>query len=230
LLVSGGLTQQGTVLTNQGFGYDPVSDTWTPIANSNNARFRGGSACGFYKIGGALTDGFGDTATDAGSEVLPGMVDCGETNHVSWLSVNPTTLTIAPGASITVTVTGDANVPDITQPGTYTASAVIQTDTPYPTQLVPVSMTVNPPKSWGKISGTVTGPSGPLPGATVQINTAAGHHTLRTDASGHYQLWLDVRNDPLQVICAISGYQPQTATAKIRRGETTKLDFTLLKI
>ncbi|MGI5508091.1 carboxypeptidase regulatory-like domain-containing protein [Streptomyces sp. CA-106131] len=230
LLVSGGLTQQGSVLTNQGFAYDPVSDTWTPIANSNNALFRGGSACGFYKIGGVLTDGLGDSATEAASEVLPGMVDCGETNHVSWLSVNPTTLTIAPGASVTVTVTGDANVPDITQPGTYTASAVIQTDTPYPTQLVPVSMTVNPPKSWGKISGTVTGASGPLPGATVQINTSAGHYTLRTDASGHYQLWLDIRNDPLQVICAFSGYQPQTATVKIRRGETTKLDFTLLKV
>jgi hypothetical protein len=158
------------------------------------------------------------------------MADCGDTNQVSWLSPNTKTLTIAPGASATVTVTGDATVPDITQPGTYTAALVVGTDTPYASPNVPVSMTVNPPKTWGKITGTVTGPSGPMPGATVQINTSAAHYTLRTDASGHYQLWLDARNNPLQVICANNGYQSKTATVKIKKGETTTLDFTLQKV
>ncbi|SCG66203.1 carboxypeptidase-like regulatory domain-containing protein [Micromonospora inositola] len=195
LLVSGGVTEHNSVVTNQGFGLDPASDTWTPISNSNNTLYRSGSACGFYKIGG--NTGGEDAQNLGSSEVLPGRVDCGETNHVSWLAVNPTTLTLAPGASTTVTVTVDANVPDITQPGTYTAAVVIGTDTPYTTPTVPVSMTVNPPKTWGKITGTVTGPSGALPGATVQINTSLGHYTLRTDASGHYQLWLDVRNNPV---------------------------------
>ncbi|WP_241825599.1 carboxypeptidase regulatory-like domain-containing protein [Micromonospora sp. CB01531] len=228
LLLSGGVTEHSSVITNQGFAFDPASDTWTPIPNANNALYRSGSACGFYKIGG--NTGGEDGGNLASSEVLPGMVDCGETSRVSWLAVNPTTLTLAPGASATVTVAVDANVPDITQPGTYTAAVVVGTDTPYAMPSVPVSMTVNQPKNWGKITGTVTGPSGPIRGATVQITTPLGHYTLRTDASGHYQLWLDVRNNPLQVICAIDGYQPQAVTVKIKKGETTTLNFALQKV
>jgi N-acetylneuraminic acid mutarotase len=231
LLVSGGVTQDATVVTNQGFGYDPDSDTWTPIPNANNALWRSGSACGFYKIGGRTgeLDGGFESVRVASAEVLPGMADCGDTNDVSWLAANPTTLTIAPGASATVTVTVDAGAPEVTQPGTYGAAFVIGTDTPYPTAKVPVSMTVVPPKTWGKIAGTVTGPSGPMPGATVQIVTSAAHYTLRTDASGHYQLWLDAQ-DSMQVICAANGYQSQTATVKIKKGATTTLDFTLKKV
>jgi N-acetylneuraminic acid mutarotase len=230
LIVSGGITRNSAALTNQGFSYDPASDTWTPIPNSNNTLFRGGSACGLYKIGGVYQDEFGDQTPVASSEVLPGMIDCGETNDVDWLSLNPATLTLAPGASATVTVTVNANVPDITQPGTYTAAAVIGTDTPYAPQTVPVSMTVSPPKTWGKITGTVTGPSGPLAYATIQVQGKAADYTVSTDASGHYQLWLDVANDPLQVICADSGYVPQSATVKIKKGTTTTQDFSLQKL
>jgi hypothetical protein len=143
--------------------------------------------------------------------------------------LSPATLTLAPGASATVTVTVNDNVPDITQPGTYTAAAVIGTDTPYAPQTVPVSMTVNPPKTWGKITGTVTGPSGPMAGATIQINGKTANYTLRTDASGHYQLWLDVKDNPLQVICSDNGYTPQTTTVKIKEGATTALNFALQK-
>jgi N-acetylneuraminic acid mutarotase len=232
LLVSGGVTNSDTAITNQGFSYDPAGNSWTPIPNSNNVVYRGGSACGFYKIGGhsdTLDGGF-DGYPTPWDEVLPGMADCGDTGQVSWLSSNPMTLTLAPGASAEVTVTGNANVPDITQPGTYTAAIVIGTDTPYHAPNLPVSMKVDPPKSWGKITGTVSGPSGPLPGATIQISTTAGHWTLRTDASGHYQLWLDAQNNPLQVICADNGYQSQMATTKIKREATTTLDFALPKV
>jgi hypothetical protein len=90
-------------------------------------------------------------------------------------------------------------------------------------------MTVNPPKTWGKIAGTVNGPSGALAGATVQINTWATHYTLKTDAQGHYALWLDVRNNPLQLIVAKDGFQPQTTTVRITKGTTTTVNFTLLK-
>jgi N-acetylneuraminic acid mutarotase len=224
LLVSGGVTQDSTAATNQGFSYDPASDAWTPIPHSNHVVYRAAGACGFYKIGG-IHPGFGTMTT---AEVLPGMADCGDTGKVSWLSSNPTTFTLAPGASAKVTVTGNANVRDITQPGTYTAALVIAPNTPYPVRDIPVSMKVNPPKTWGKITGTVTGPSGPLPGAQVQISTKAGHYTVKTDASGHYQLWLDARY-PLQVICSDDGYQPRATTLNIRRGATTTLDFTLRK-
>jgi N-acetylneuraminic acid mutarotase len=227
LLVSGGVTQNNAVITNQGFAFDPASDSWSTLPNSNNTVYRGGSTCGFYKIGGS-PGGFGVPPLTA-SEVLPGMVDCGETTDVSWLSLSPTTLALAPGASATVTVKVDANVPDVTQPGTYTAGIGVSTDTPYSVPKVSVSMTVKPPKTWGKIAGTVTGPSGPLAGATVQINTWATHYTLKTDVHGNYALWLDVRNNPLQIICAKDGYQPQVKTAKIKKGATTTVNFALLK-
>ncbi len=161
--------------------------------------------------------------------MLPGQVDCDATADVSWLSEAPTTLTLAPGASAHVTVTVNANVPDITQPGTYTAKVSVGTDTPYPVAAIGVSMTVKPPKTWGKITGLVTSNGVPLAGATVQINTWATHYTLKTDSSGHYALWLDVRNNPLQIICAKDGYQPQVVTVKIVKGATTTANFVLLK-
>ncbi|MFI6359650.1 carboxypeptidase-like regulatory domain-containing protein [Streptomyces sp. NPDC050743] len=86
-----------------------------------------------------------------------------------------------------------------------------------------------PPKTWGKITGIVTGPAGPLPGAVVRITTSGAHYTVITDASGHYRLWVDARN-PLQVICADDGDQSQMATVGIRRGATTTLNFTLQKV
>ncbi|MGW5255273.1 carboxypeptidase regulatory-like domain-containing protein [Streptomyces sp. NPDC004012] len=111
----------------------------------------------------------------------------------------------------------------------YTAKFAIGTDTPYSTPVLPVSMTVAPPKTWGKITGIVTGPAAPLPGAVVQVTTSGAHYTLVTDASGHYQLWADARN-PLQVICADDGYQSQMTTVRIRKGATTTLNFALQKV
>ena len=101
-------------------------------------------------------------------------------------------------------------------------------DTPYPTPPVDVTTVVKPPKTWGKIAGAVTATDGrPIPGATVQIETWASSYTLKTDKSGAYALWLDVRNNPLQLIAAKDGYQPQIKTTKIAKGTTTTLDFTL---
>jgi hypothetical protein len=94
---------------------------------------------------------------------------------------------------------------------------------------VGVSLTVKPPATWGKITGTVSAGGAPLPGATVQINTWATHYTLKTAKDGTYALWLDVRNNPLQLIVAKDGYQPTTTTIRITKGATTTADFTLLK-
>ena len=227
LLVSGGVANNGFAITNQGFAYDPDTDTWSALPNSNNTLYRGGSACGFYKIGG--NPGGFLAPPVAKSEVLPGLQDCGSVvPDVSWLSESATSLTLAAGASTTVTVTLNAGVPDVTQPGTLTASLAISTDTPYKVAPVGVTLTVNPPKTWGKIAGTVTSTAGtPIAGATVQINTWAASYTLKTDKNGQYALWLDVRNNPLQVIVAKDGYQPQVRNVKITRGTTTTADFAL---
>ena len=51
LLIVGGV--QAGAVTNAGFSYDPASDSWTALPNSNLPRYRGGAACGFYKVGGS---------------------------------------------------------------------------------------------------------------------------------------------------------------------------------
>jgi len=229
LLLSGGVTASSTVITNQGFGYDPATDTWSPIANSNFTLFRGGSACGFYKVGGS-PGGFNPRNS---AEVLPGFTECIASQDVPWLSMTPTSFTVQPGTRVQVTVTLDAsNIDIVSQPGAYAAKITFTTDTPYTVAPVDVTMNATPPKTWGKIMGTVTGASCagviPLPGATVQIDTWAAHYTLITDASGVYALWLDKRNNPLQLIVAKDGWQPQTKKVKITQGLTTVQDWRLL--
>jgi N-acetylneuraminic acid mutarotase len=228
LLVSGGVIDDSAV-TNQGFTYDPGSNAWTALPNANNTLYRSGSACGLYRIGGSPGGLFG--TPEAVSEVLPGMDQCAESTDVSWLSLSATSATIQPGKSVKVKVTVDASDPSITQPGAFTAAVTVGTDTPYPVSPVGVTMVVNPPKTWGEITGTVTSAvdGKPIAGATVQIDSWATSYTLKTDKNGQYQLWLDYRNNPLTVIVAKDGYQPQVRTVKITKGATTTASFVLLK-
>jgi Carboxypeptidase regulatory-like domain/Kelch motif len=226
LLVSGGVSAAG--VTNQGFAYDPVTRAWTALPNANNTLYRGGSACGFYKVGGS-TGGFNPVKN---VETLPGFNQCGPPADVPWLSANPTSFTIAPKTTVTVTVTLDASMSAVSQPGTYKALLTLQTNTPYRYSPVNVTMNVTPPNTWGKITGTVVGvkcdgSTVPLAGATVQIDTWAAHYTLKTDANGGYALWLDHRNNPLSLIVAMDGWQPQARQVKITARDTTTADFKL---
>ena len=228
LLAGGGVVAGG--LSNQTLAYDPSSDSWTALANSNVSAYRFAGAMGFYTVGG----GQGTFVTPlAAAQVLPGY-DVGPSSDVPWLSESGTTVTVAAGASATFTVTVNGADPTITQPGDYTASLALDSDTPYKLTAIPVTMTVKPPATWGKITGVVefTDASGhlvPIAGATVQIDTWATHYTLHTDVDGGYSLWLDYRNNPLTVIAAKDGYQPQVKTVKIKKGASVTATFILLK-
>jgi hypothetical protein len=92
---------------------------------------------------------------------------------------------------------------------------------------------VNPAKTWAKISGVVSGKAcsgtvAPIPGATVQIDTRAASYTLITDSDGKYALWLDKRNNPLTLIVAKDGWQPQTRKVRVKPGSPLTANFTLL--
>jgi hypothetical protein len=228
LIVSGGVTDGTSTLTNQGFSYSPESNSWTALPNSNNSLYRGAAACGFYKIGGSL----GQFNAVKSGEVLPGYDQCTTTADVPWLSEDKSEVTIQPGKSAKVNVTLDANVAAITQPGTFTAQLTIDAKTPYAIAPVPVTLTVNPPGTWGKVTGTLTGAGctgapGPLSGATVQVDSWAASYTLKTDKDGKYAFWLDVRNNPLSLIAAKDGWAPQTRSVKIAKLASTTADFTL---
>lgn len=227
LVSTGGVSDNA--LTNQSFAFDPASDVWTALPNANVATYRGAGALGFYKVGG----GDAPNRPSTHAEYLPGYDQDG-TGDVSWLSESTQELTFQPGASATFTVSLDASAPEITQPGTYRASLAFRTDTPYGGWKLPVSLTVNPPKTWGKITGTIlgkaaNGTTAPIAGATVEIDSWASAYTLRTAADGTYALWLDTRNNPLTVIAAKDGYAPATATVKLVKGGTVTGNFTLRK-
>ena len=223
LLISGGVA--GGAITNAGWAYGPDGE-WTELPNSNNALYRGGAACGMYEVGGSVSN-FNSTPL---AEMLPGYDNCGGGGDVSWLSADPTTLTVAPGETVEVTVTTDAA--QVAQPGTYTAQLTIAEDTPYPSTTVDVTMQVAPPKSWGKLTGTVTGTScdganGPLAGAIVRVNGKAESWNLFTDSSGGYARWMKAENK-LQMIAARDGYVPEVTQAAVKKGKTTTVDFDLM--
>ncbi|MER6102671.1 carboxypeptidase regulatory-like domain-containing protein [Streptomyces sp. NPDC001832] len=229
LLVSGGVTNDSSTITNRGYTYDPGSNTWTALPNSVRTLYRAGSACGFYKIGGTT----GNFVAVTNSELLPGFDQCADTTDVSWLSVGKTGVTLQPGESVDVPVSFNADIAEITQPGTFTAQLLISAKTPYGIAPVPVTLTVKPPKTWGKITGTVTGvdctgTSAPLAGAAVQITSKnAASYTLKTDKNGHYALWLDVRNNPLKLTASKEGWASQTASAEIKPSKATTADLSL---
>jgi uncharacterized repeat protein (TIGR01451 family) len=135
LLISGGVTDNFATVTNQGYLYTPGTNTWTMLPNSNNTVYRGGSACGFYKIGGS-TGGF---APVPNSELLPGYSPC-STSPIPWLTINPMT-GAAPIGSTPVTFTFDG-----TGQTEYTTSSayVLLTGTPYAPQQVDLTVTWDP--------------------------------------------------------------------------------------
>lgn len=224
LLVVGGV--QGGAITNAGFAYDPATNAWSNLPNANTPRYRGGAACGFYKIGGSS----GSFTATPDSEALPGLEECAEgPADVSWMTINKTAATLAPGQQVTVTVGMTANVD---QPGTYSGSITIKENTPYTVAPVPVTMNAQPPTTWGKLMGTVTGKScegasSPLPGAIVQVNAKSMSWTFTTDAQGRYAYWLDRKHNPLKLIVAKDGWQPQTRQTMIKTTPTAE-NFELL--
>ncbi|WP_432181567.1 carboxypeptidase regulatory-like domain-containing protein [Streptomyces sp. NBC_00063] len=228
LMLSGGVTTGTSLVTNRGLAYDPLTNSWSDLPNSNNALYRGGSSCGFYKVGGS-GDGFSPSSL---AEQLPGLGSCTSSSDVDWLSVDDKELTVAPGTSKTVTVTLDAQADSVSQPGAYKGQFSVGEDTPYSYAPIGVAVTVSPPGSWGKITGTVEGAAcdgdqAALKGATIVVKSASGNHTLKTDADGRFALWLDARSSPLEVIAAKDGWTPDSRNIKIKRGDTSTADYTL---
>ncbi len=128
LLISGGVTNNFTTITNQGFAYDPGSNAWNPLPNSNNSLYRGGSAIGFYKIGGSS----GGLSPVPDSELLPGY------EPVPWLSFDPASGTLA-GRHLTVsqvTVDGTGQ----TAGTTSVVQIRLSGNTPYAAWIIPFTV------------------------------------------------------------------------------------------
>ena len=133
LLVSGGITN-GAV-TNQSWIYDADQDSWGPLPAAKDVLYRGGSACGLFRIGGSV-GGF----TPANStQALPTYGAC-RPEDVPWLSEDRQTVTIQPGKTVQVSVRMDA---DDRSAGSYDASLWFKEDTPYLVPAADVTMRIS---------------------------------------------------------------------------------------
>jgi hypothetical protein len=151
---------------------------------------------------------------------------------VPWLSESKTQFTLSPGARTTVAVTLNAGDPSVSQPATYTAALDISTNTPYLTPPVGVTLNAQPPATWGKITGIVSGTScsataSALTGAEVNIIGSTAGRVLITGASGSYELWIDQSQSPLTVIASLDNWQAQVATVPIQGRKTATVNFAL---
>lgn len=227
LYISGGVTNNSSTITNQGFAYNPSNDTWSPIPNSQNTLYRGGSACGFYRIGGDI-----DLAVPLPlSEVLPGLTNCSGSVDVPWLGENPDQGIVASNSQQQIDVTFDAS--KVSQPGDYPAHLRIKEDTPYATPDVQVLMHVPLPAGWGYLSGTVTGlgrcdqTGAALSKATVSVDANGTIYTQQTDANGQYTIAFDA-SISANITVTADGYVTQNrANVQITAGNTHNEDFNL---
>jgi Kelch motif len=230
LVVSGGVTNGFATVTNQGFAYDPTTDSWAAIPNAQFPVYRAGGSCGFYKIGGS-TGGF---SPQSSSEVLSDLTQCGFTN-VPWLDENPSQFSVPAGGTVNVTVTLSATTADqVTQPGTYGASLVVNSNTPQTINPINVTMSVTPPKGWGKIAGTLSGKNcsgvtAPLRGVVFADGKGQKGYsfTLPTAKDGSYAFWAPSAASPFAMTASANGWIPQSTSASIKGGKTTTGNFTL---
>ena len=174
------------------------------------------------------------TQTDA-NQYLDDNATCHFDQDVPWLSETPVTDILASMASQDILVTFDAGVPEITQPGQYYAQLEIRTDTPYQVSNVPVTMTVPPPATWGRLAGTITSlghcdtNSTPLGNAAVLITGASGVvQALTSDTSGTYSLW--VEQGDYTVTVSAAGHVTRTISVAITAQETIIHNFNLRSI
>ncbi len=152
---------------------------------------------------------------------------------VPWLSESPTTGTLAPSGAQDIVVSFDAAY--VEQPGNYYAQIKVDADTPYDAVVVPVTMTVTSPQSWGKLTGTVTGlgvcdgDPAPLEEAEVFVESATTGQTwmVTTDENGVYTLWIDQAHSPLTITVTAPDYFGETSGVVVQQGQTTVVDFDL---
>ena len=227
LVISSGVINSSSTVTNEGFAYTPSSDSWSAIPNAQFPRYRAGGGCGFYKIGGS-SGGFSPTPD---SEVLgPGLDQCGTTD-VPWFSENPSEFDVPVGGTVTVTVTFTATTANgVAQPGTYTGQILVNANAPQTINPIGVTMNVTPPKSWGKLKGTVTGTdcnnvTKGLSAVVFADGSTGFSWTARTDKNGNYAFWGP--KDTYTLIASANGWIPQSKTGKIQQGKTTTVNFNL---
>jgi len=210
-------------------GFEPLAGYTTPgpdpneaaliLGNDDRTVFKG------FVDGQNNADLDGDTTPDGVElwiNLINGLLNR-SSSDVDWLSEEPISSTLGIADQQVILVTFDAGVPSTTQPGEYYARLNLRNDTPYGDLGIPVTMTVPPPPTWGKLAGTVTSLGycdanpAPLEGAAVLVTGISGMDwTLTTDINGTYSLWVEQGSHTVTVSAAdhVTGAALVTVTAQ----------------
>ncbi|WP_116948752.1 S8 family serine peptidase [Jiangella endophytica] len=211
LIVAGGY--DGSAITNESWAYDSGTDAWLDLPAPAHVLYRSGSTCGLNRVGGSDRTGFFPVTT---VDQLPTYGDCRPAD-VPWLTVDGGATVLEPGESTQVTLRLAA---EVAQPGTYEGGLWVREDTPYTVAPVDITLTVDVPRRWGALIGTVTSVAcgdgepdagaTPVPGADVLVDGRTTDTTVRTDRDGRFLRWIDRADMPLTVTTTADGYETDT--------------------
>jgi hypothetical protein len=206
------------------YAFDLASETWSLATNPLFTVYDGGMA--YVGQGGVSGIYFveGENGTGLGRfETAPHSFD------VPWLSADPVTGTVPAHSALSIDVRLDAS--QVGQPGVYSADLIVYNNDPYASKVsVPVTMTVLPLATMGKLLGTVTSNrlGGPLQDALVEVfsgTTSVVSDT--TGASGSYGPWWFQEGDYTVAVSA-DGYVTDTQPVAIVAQQTVTHDVTLI--
>ncbi|NCA86019.1 MAG: T9SS type A sorting domain-containing protein [Clostridia bacterium] len=140
----------------------------------------------------------------------------------TWLSVDLTEGTLAPGASIDITATFNSEGLDA---GIYNGALEFMSNDPVtPELMVPVTLNVELAAT-GTIAGHVTDATTRGPVGYVTITVDELRYTTTTDENGYYEL--EVQPGDYLVTASKTGYITQTAEVMVFVDETTTQNFML---
>ncbi|MFF7213717.1 carboxypeptidase regulatory-like domain-containing protein [Streptomyces sp. NPDC008238] len=215
LMAAGGVLVGAAAVTNEAYAYDPGTNAWSALPNLPQPLYAAAGAPGWSVLGGLSAD----RVMQSSALELPGY----DSPHgdVAWLAGKAGSASVAAGGTAELRVTVDARGMGPADAGVHRARLVVDSDGPYGSVTVPVTMTVVAPPGWTHLSGTVSGAgrhggSTPLAGATVRVGTGTGAHTLSTAVDGTYQLWLPAAGRTVALSVGAEGYR--TAERTVRPG------------
>ena len=152
-------------------------------------------------------------------------------DDIPWLDVNPNEGYIPSSDNFAIQV--EFNVEGIEQPGDFSASLRISSDTPYPVPSIPVTLHVVRPSDYGSIVGNITATGkcdvDPVAFTDARVNFYKDGELLYftdTDDSGHYNYAL--KNGVYDVEVVAEGYATSMQNdVVLESGEDFTVDFVL---
>lgn len=158
---------------------------------------------------------------------------CGQVHDaLPWLTFAPTSTVLSAGQTTSTSVVWSATADKIAQPGVYAGGLIAYSNDPLARRrYIPVTLTVVPNAGQGLIQGLVrtTGECdnaiAPLADAQVLLQGGALSTTVRTDANGAYQYFVDAGS--YNATASADEQITQTQTVQVSAGLTTTQDFML---